>query len=587
MNKERFVQVLSPFRNDWVAKLISAWFFVSAIILSTKPTLSLEAFKDVSIVLISFAILVIFGAISFAQRTFSEIGIVQAILITNVTFFCTIMLCRTSSLFSILAVGVIVAITMLYVKNSKAEIFFNIKSKNLIILLIAVIFGTLSMSIGIMRIATYSSPNYDFGIWCNMFHHMKEGFLPITSCERDRLMSHFCVHFSPIYYVLLPIYCIFPSPYTLNISQTLILYSGIIPMVMLMQRKRIDKLTIVLFSAIYATYPVISASSFYDIHENCFLLPLLLWVFYCYEQCKAVPFFVFSAITLLVKEDAFIYLVIFAVYILFDRKDFKKAPILIVAACIYFGVTAALMKKYGLGIMSDRFSNLTLDDEGLFGVVKTAFTNPAYFFSQIFLTRDENSDKIKYVAELFFPLCFMPFMTKKTSRFLLISPVLINLITTYVYQYEIAKQYTFGISAFLIYASILSVEEKDKLSRRYICTTATVMSVILCLSLCIPKLRGYTDTYKAEKEDYRKIEQILDKIPEDASVSISTFLLQKISDRDLVYELEYHEKPDTDYMIVDERYLTKELEDKYISKYIEAGYKVVDGYEGLISVYQK
>lgn len=580
-------QFISPIKKDLFAKLFTAWIFVCSFMLTTAHTVSVDTFRHSNISLIVIAIVALFSFFTVLQIAFSEIGIVQIALIIGVTFFGTVMLISNLTLFSMLSVAIIVAVTMLYVKNSKARIFFPIKRKNLPVLIIVLIFASLTAYIAIMRIVTYSAPNYDFGIWCNMFHHMKESFLPISSCERDRLMSHFCVHFSPIYYVLLPFYMIIPSPYTLNIAQVVVLYSGIIPVIKLMQCKKIDKLTTVFFAVIYSSLPAVSMATFYDIHENCFLLPILMWAFFFYETGKTAPFFIFCVLTLLVKEDAFIYLVIFALFILFDRKDFKKGFILIVVAIVYFAVTATLMKKYGLGIMSDRFSNLKTNDEGLFGVIKTAFLNPAYFFSQLFFTDDNTADKIKYFVELFFPLCFMPFMSKRTSRFLLLSPVLINLITTYIYQYDISKQYSFGISAFLIYASILNISEKEKSCRRFICVTATMMSVILCLSAVIPKVVNYRNVYRIDKENITKISEVLERLPDDASVSVSTFLLQKISDRDEVYELEYHEKPDTDYMVVDERYLTEELEKNYISKYIDAGYKVVDGHKGIISVYRK
>ena len=41
---------------------------------------------------------------------------------------------------------------------------------------------------------------FDFGIFSQMFYYMKESGLPLVTCERDRLLSHFAVHFSPIYY---------------------------------------------------------------------------------------------------------------------------------------------------------------------------------------------------------------------------------------------------------------------------------------------------------------------------------------------------------------------------------------------------
>lgn len=39
---------------------------------------------------------------------------------------------------------------------------------------------------------------YDFGIFSQMYEYMKETGLPLTTCERDELLSHFSVHFSPI-----------------------------------------------------------------------------------------------------------------------------------------------------------------------------------------------------------------------------------------------------------------------------------------------------------------------------------------------------------------------------------------------------
>ena len=66
----------------------------------------------------------------------------------------------------------------------------------------------------IYRHKVYGSMAFDFGIFVQMYHNMAESFAPVTTCERDKLLSHFAVHFSPIYYTLLPFYYIFPTPYT-------------------------------------------------------------------------------------------------------------------------------------------------------------------------------------------------------------------------------------------------------------------------------------------------------------------------------------------------------------------------------------
>src|SRR5699024_7070503 len=83
---------------------------------------------------------------------------------------------------------------------------------------------------GVFRYLTYSAPNYDFGLFSQMFYYMKETFMPLTTSERGTLLSHFAIHVSPIFYLLLPGYLIFPNPMYLQIMQAVILASGVIPL---------------------------------------------------------------------------------------------------------------------------------------------------------------------------------------------------------------------------------------------------------------------------------------------------------------------------------------------------------------------
>ena len=73
-------------------------------------------------------------------------------------------------------------------------------------------------------------PTFDFGIFSQMFHQMRTTGLPVTTVERDGPLSHFAVHVSPIYYLLLPFYCIYPKPVTLQVLQAAVLASAVIPL---------------------------------------------------------------------------------------------------------------------------------------------------------------------------------------------------------------------------------------------------------------------------------------------------------------------------------------------------------------------
>ena len=50
-------------------------------------------------------------------------------------------------------------------------------------------------------------------------------------------------------------------------------------------------------------------------------------------------------------------------------------------------------------------------------------------------------------------------MTGRPGRLLLLAPLLLNLLTQYVYQYDTGFQYSFGITAFLFYAAALNGAE--------------------------------------------------------------------------------------------------------------------------------
>ena len=77
-----------------------------------------------------------------------------------------------------------------------------------------IICGFVIGAITCYRYKVFATPNFDFGIFVNMFYNMKESGLPITTCERDVFLSHFVVHLSPIYYLILPFYMIFSTPLT-------------------------------------------------------------------------------------------------------------------------------------------------------------------------------------------------------------------------------------------------------------------------------------------------------------------------------------------------------------------------------------
>ena len=118
------------------------------------------------------------------------------------------------------------------------------------------------------RVNSFSTPTYDFGIFSQMFHSMKTTGLPITTVERDGALSHFAVHVSPIYYLLLPFYMIVPKPATLQVLQAAVLASAAIPLWLLGKHHNLKSGVRFLLCLLLLLYPAYAGGTSYDIHEN-------------------------------------------------------------------------------------------------------------------------------------------------------------------------------------------------------------------------------------------------------------------------------------------------------------------------------
>ena len=434
-----------------------------------------------------------------------------------------------------------------------------------------------------LRYANYTAPNYDFGIFCQMFHSMKNGFLPMVTCERDRLLSHFAVHISPVYYLLLPAYWLFPSPYTLQIGQAVVLASGLIPLYVLTKRYGLSYKIRMLLAVLYALYPALGAGCFYDIHENCFLTPLLLWVFVGYESGHTGWMFAAAAGVLMIKEDAAAYLIGFALYLWLAKREHRLAAGLAAVATVYFTLAIVLLNQFGEGAMFGRYDNLSAGD-GILGAVQTVLCNPGYLLTQLFKTSSGNGGKLFYLFELLAPLGFLPLLSKKWSRCWLLSPLLLNLLTLYPYQYEIGFQYSFGITAFLFYLTVMNAADLSSPKRRCVLPLAVLASCLIFTMVSLPPMERQLQNWTSHRESYREMDAILETIPEEASVTASCMLVAHLSQRTELYELAYHQQPDTDYLILDIRPGYCSESQAQAELYREVGYTTLEEYPDLLEI---
>ncbi len=467
-------------------------------------------------------------------------------------------------------------------------------------IIVAVITGLwLAFVIGgtVCRYLLNWSSTFDFGIFSQMYYYMKETFLPMTTCERDGLLSHFAVHMSPAYYLFLPIYWLFPSQITLFVIQAGVIAAGVIPCYLIAKEKGLPPYAVLGFCSIYCMYPALIGGAFYDFHENAMLPFFILWSLYFMQRKKFGAMYVFLIATALVKEDAPVYVACIGLFLFFHEREYKHGLISFFGALLYFVCVLSWMKNHGNGVMIGRYDNIMPNEElGLISIFQVILVNPVYLILEMF----NMEEKIIFFFQMILPLLFLPFMTKNVWRFILMIPfILWNMIPDYQYQHSIYFQYIFGSSAMLFYLAILNYKDlsgwclKQKIweirkAAPFLLICAMAVTLIFNLETVSQK-SSYIRRYINQKEEVRVVNAVLDEIPQEASVQASTFYVPRLSMRDVIYRIDGDElgQFETDYVVIDLRDGVEEDPIHQIAVFEKAGYQKIEYIEDKIAVLEK
>lgn len=396
------------------------------------------------------------------------------------------------------------------------------------------------------RYCSFSSPNYDFGIFSQMFYYMKTMLKPLTTLERDGLLSHFAVHVSPTYYLLLPFYAFFPSPMTLQVLQAAILASAVIPAWKIGKNHGFSQFGRMLICAILLLYPAYSGGTSYDFHENCFLTPLLLWLLYALEK-KNIPITaVLTLLTLGVKEDAAVYVAVIGLWLAVrgllrgirrEKWHFVTGFAMIAGAVAWFVLVTGYLSSDGEGVMTYRYNNFFFNSSSsLLTVIQVVVMNP---LKAVYECLD--AEKLGYLALTMLPLLGLPLITRRYERYLLLIPyLLVNLMPDYQYQHDIFYQYSFGSFALLLYLTIVNLADiRAQWKRITVLVCAVAVSATLFGCFVLPKGISYPVQCIQYRDYYQGIRDTLSQIPADAKVASTTFYTPFLSQREVLYDVRY------------------------------------------------
>ena len=597
---ESNLEHIRPSAARLVRRMITAWLAAAGIegLLSPGPLAELSTIGALSPLRLALMAAVIFAALHFIPEKYARWALSAAF----IPLMGSLMTSFTLPFF--LACLLILAILIVYAAKGWAHIPARPLTRNsekplffwLAVAVSAAFFVFVSVWT-VCRVLSFCAPTYDFTIFAQMFHNMKETGLPMTTVERDGPLSHFAVHVSPIYYLLLPFYCVAPYPATLQVLQAAVLASAFIPLWKLGRHHGLAPWARFLLCLALALYPAYSGGASYDIHENAFLTPLILWLFWGLDR-RSIPVTAIAAIlTCMVKEDAAVYVAVIALWkimegILYKNKRWNLAAgmCLLAGSLAYFFAVTGYLSQSGDGVMTYRYQNFMFDgSDSLFTVIKATLLCP---MKAVYECVDP--EKLEFIGLTMGVLLGLPLMTRRYERYILLIPcILVNLMSDYQYQHSIFFQYTYGATACLFYLALVNLSEL-KLDKRYV-----LGSLILVAAFCfwlniVPKAATYPRYCRVYAETYAQRREILDTVPDDASVAATTFYTAYLSNRETLYDVKYAALPhvlECEYVVLNPKETTsykKYGDAETFTKLLEEnGYRLIAEVEGQVKIYRK
>ena len=423
------------------------------------------------------------------------------------------------------------------------------RARFIAVLILALLASGYFAAVSIARYRTFNAPNFDLGIFAQMYEYMARTGMPLTTTERGYLLSHMYVHFSPIFYLFLPLYMLFRNVEFLLILQAVMVFAGVVPLFLICRHYRLSPVVTFLISCIYLVFPAIGQPLFYDFHENKFIPFFVLWFIYFYLEKKEWRALLFLILSLMIKEDTAIFLIVFAIYRIIGKKDYKRGGVLLGITGLYFAGVLMFISAHGMGLVEGHYSMYYLKGEsGVFALAKNIILEPGRFLHQVFA-----QENLGYIFCTLGVLLFVPLLCKDKRRLILLLPyVAFALMTSYPFQHDVGFQYTYGPAVLMLFLFILNLGGLERRMQYVVCLTAVCAGLLMSYAYRGADSYRYFEKLRDNGEVYAEQQEFLDSIPADASVTADSMITPHLSRLAELYEFDPDEKEpeETDYFIL-------------------------------------
>jgi uncharacterized membrane protein len=372
-------------------------------------------------------------------------------------------------------------------------------------------------------------------------------------------------HAAYLSFLLAPIYAIHQSAETILVIQATLIGCAAVPLY-LVARQYLSPWLACLVAVWYVFYPPVHGSNLYDFHYPP-LAPFFLWfTLYFVLVRRNVLAGIFAVVTLSVREDVSLGLVICGLFLVVTNRRARAGVVLVAVGVLYFvGMKLWIMpmQRGGQEAFIHQYAGLVPNgSHGFSGVMKSVLGNPAFTLRTVL-----EPDKLVYLLEIFLPLAFFP-LRRPIGLLCCIPGFLFTLLSTgYRPLYQISFQYTAHWTSYLFIALVANLAWLDREARRRgpagaAWRRAWIVAISLGMLVTSYQLgailqrnatRGGFGTYHfgttaEDRERRRTLYELIAMVPKNAKIVSSENIVPQVSNRAYAYTLRMG-IADADYLL--------------------------------------
>jgi len=440
---------------------------------------------------------------------------------------------------------------------------FEIEIGLILSIALSLIYTLVFSYVTILKYYAFETYGWDLGIYMQILWNTVHGKPFYYTYELSAVPSgnFLALHFSPLILLIAFFYALFPKAETLLVLQSTALGFGAIPLYMLAKKVLNQRIIALTLATVYLLYPPLHGINWFDFHDEAFLVPFLLLVYYAIESRKIRLLYISVALALSTIEYAPI--IVASVLLIKLLKMFKikeirvHLTILTILSMIYFVIAinfATILGLSGAEVTSTyRIHVWSNWGTSLPEIALNISTHPL----QALIYMGTPTLKILYIPTILAPVAFLSIFDILEFLPILawVIPALLSTSPPFGTYLSIHSQYPSFIVAQVFASTVYGIRYlfNNSISVRTAMRMAKSLLILgLVFSLFLSPL-GLTHISAFPKitEHDVLLEKVIDLIPPNASVLTQNNILPHVSNREFVYGNDLPKNVVPEYVLID------------------------------------